>query len=564
MGGRWIGRGIAATTGTFAGVAVGLPLGSGDHGPFVTFVLTGTALLVTARALSPAASLMRVVAFAFALRAAAAAVIYTASTWMGRGGFITGDDLGYAELSWGLAQYLRGTPEPPFVPPHWGGAAYQLGPFTYLEAVVFYLFGPRVLLMEVLNAGLATASIVFVYLIARTLLGKRAALAASWMNAVYPSLVLWSALNLREGLALLVTSATLWTLLELRRSHTRERVLAAVALLLLAREVRGFTFAGLAAAAVAAFPLVPLRRAAHRRRAIAAVLAIAVVAVAGAAIAPDRLVLPQLRALEAVREAMANEARTAFYRPPVAIASEGDTFVVYMRPTSGGLVVPLRGPFDAQTTIPPADQQILSTLWVRPPVRLVLGAPDDALPTGSGAVPVQVGDMVIIGERGRPPLETPNRRPLYLNDFRGERPSVQLEPSSYRPEEGRLQRTLAHVPIGVAYALFAPWPFALRQTTELLTVPEMLLWYGAIVAAAWTLWSRRGRWSLFLPLLAFLVVVFAIFVFAEGNTGILFRHRAMIVPYVLVFAAPGVLAAGGALKARARAAARAKDPASTS
>ncbi|MBI4349599.1 MAG: glycosyltransferase family 39 protein, partial [Elusimicrobia bacterium] len=323
---------------------MGLPLAAGDPAPLLAFLVTGAALAATVRAFVPEASistLARVVALAFALRAAVAVVIHTVALWAGRGGFITGDDAGYAALAWGFAQYLHGRPEPPFVPPHWNGAAYQFGPFTYLEAAVFYVFGPRVILVEFLDAGLASASIVFVYRIARAILGRPAATATSWILAVHPSLILWSALNLREALAYLTASLTLWILVELRRTRRVSLALALIAMLMFAKEVRGFAFAGLALATVTAAAAIPSRaRGSTVLRVGGAIGGAAAIALLVAAALPGRPLAPYLLSLEAIRQAMANEARTAFHPPRPVVASDGDTFVVNSRPTGGSLVVP--------------------------------------------------------------------------------------------------------------------------------------------------------------------------------------------------------------------------------
>jgi hypothetical protein len=99
-------------------------------------------------------------------------------------------------------------------------------------------------------------------------------------------------------------------------------------------------------------------------------------------------------------------------------------------------------------------------------------------------------------------------------------------------------RTLAYIPIGLAFALFAPLPGSGTRAQDLLPIPEMLVWYIVLVAAAIALWRWRRRWRTLAPLVLFVGGALLIFALAEGNVGTLYRHRAMIIPFVIVLAAP--------------------------
>jgi len=286
------------------------------------------------------------------------------------------------------------------------------------------------------------------------------------------------------------------------------------------------------------------------------VAVVAAVVLAGATVLPDRALSRSLRALEAYREGMADEARTAFYRPAPAVGAEGDTFDVIMRPMATSLLVPFGraelpsylGGVATDGEAAPAPESP-SVVWVRPPVRLVL-ATGGASNAQDPAIPVRPGDVVVVGEPTRAPSAPADRRTLALNDLRGDRPAVQLEPGPYSPEDGVIARTLLHIPVGIAYVLWSPFPFDIRRAADILAMPEMLVWYAALPAAAWTLATRRRRLRRALPVLAFVAVLLATFVAAEGNTGILFRHRAMVIPYVLMFAAPGFMAFASILATR--------------
>jgi hypothetical protein len=113
-----------------------------------------------------------------------------------------------------------------------------------------------------------------------------------------------------------------------------------------------------------------------------------------------------------------------------------------------------------------------------------------------------------------------------------------------------LQRTLAYLPTGLAYSLFAPFPWAARRYQELLAAPEVLLWYGLLIGAAVSVWRARRRWRSLLTPVVMSLGLLAVLALGEGNVGTLFRHRDMLVPFVVVLASPTIVALRGGLRHR--------------
>ena len=105
-----------------------------------------------------------------------------------------------------------------------------------------------------------------------------------------------------------------------------------------------------------------------------------------------------------------------------------------------------------------------------------------------------------------------------------------------------VQRSIAYLPKGVFYALFGPLPWDARSGLAMAAIPEMLAWYALLAAALLGLkLSFRRHWrDLVLPMgfAAGWVVALAL---TEGNTGNIFRHRSMIMPFVFLVAAVGLL-----------------------
>lgn len=103
----------------------------------------------------------------------------------------------------------------------------------------------------------------------------------------------------------------------------------------------------------------------------------------------------------------------------------------------------------------------------------------------------------------------------------------------------QVEEVLAQSPIGLAYALFAPLPWAIQSLSDLAAAMEMLLlWDVILVAAVVSAWRHRNRWWAYAPMLLIIVGALAVFTLFEGNVGTLFRHRAMIIPLTIALASP--------------------------
>lgn len=529
----------AVATGAAAGVGAGLLLIAANWGAIAVAALCGLALGVAVRRVDVTYRhwLALITAGAFAIRLGLGQVIHSASLAMGRGGFVTGDDSDYALMATAVSRYLRGDPLQPFVPPLWAGNDYLVGTFVYIETTIFLIFGPNVPVMLVLNAAISALTLLVLFDLGRRLVGARPALIAIGLIAIYPSLVLWSSLNLKDALAGLIAAVALWLL---RRFVERPRTLlfAALFFVLLPLEgLRKYLFVGLvlvAPIAVAAGLRVQWpRRVIWSGASVAASTAYLLVLGYSGWLQPAGL-----SSLEVIRAAMASGARTAYYEPLPVGASAGTTFVVPGR--GEGRIV----------HVSPGTTVVLAT--PSPAAGAPSASPDPAGPRPV-AVVVRPGDIVVVGPPETTPAPPLHRRTLNFNDQREGRPTTQIGTDPSRGTSGNsdalvLERTIAHIPRGLAYALGAPFVWEARRPSELAAVPEMLIWYAALVAAAWTLWIERRRWRELLPLALFITGLIGIFVLTEGNVGILFRHRGMVIPFVLMLAAPGLLQAAGAIR----------------
>lgn len=523
-------RVVLVATGALLGIACGIPLAGGNARPLVLAPLVCAAVVVLVRAIAPAGThrtLQLGVLLALALRLATAVVLYSGSLAAGMGGFITGDDRSYATLSWAIAEYQHGRPIEPYVPPSWGTESYLFGTYVYLESAIFYLFGQDVLIMDFLNGAAMVAAAVLLYDLTRRLFYERAGIVAAAIVAFSPSLVVWSALNLKDALALLLIAASLWLIGRLQADPRLRTLLALLVLLFLMQSLRRYIFVLLVVIVPVALIIAPGRIDIRRVRAT-----VFSIAACGLLLANDlsgaSWLGPTLESFENVRQAMGFGARTRYTEATPVQVRPGDRFVI---------VAP------GQTAPPAASPDPATEVEVPAGTRLVVVPANVPRPSPSaGAFYVHHGDVIVVA--GAP--GTGSARPLAVpGTSSGDGPTVRTSGDDV------LARTIAHLPVGFTYALFAPFPWALERELDRLTIPDMLVWYVLLLLAPITVWRARARWRVLLPVALFVAGVIGVFTLAEGNFGTLYRHRSMVIPFVAMLAAPPLLELWSRLRRRA-------------
>lgn len=126
--------------------------------------------------------------------------------------------------------------------------------YVYVSAASFYLFGSAIPL-KILNCFLGAYCCRWIYLLARELFGSAAGQRAATLFTYFPSLVLWSSLNIRDiwviGLILLVS----WKSLQLVKTSSLPAFAVFIGAILLLTEFRDYLFFVVAVPPVTAFLL---------------------------------------------------------------------------------------------------------------------------------------------------------------------------------------------------------------------------------------------------------------------------------------------------------------------
>jgi 4-amino-4-deoxy-L-arabinose transferase-like glycosyltransferase len=101
---------------------------------------------------------------------------------------------------------------------------------------------------------------------------------------------------------------------------------------------------------------------------------------------------------------------------------------------------------------------------------------------------------------------------------------------------------VAALPVGLAYLLFAPFPWAISSFRQALAVPETLVWYALMPAFARGLtFALRTRLRAILPIVVFAVSLTLAYALMQGNVGTSYRQRTQVTMFFFIFMGVGIV-----------------------
>ena len=101
-------------------------------------------------------------------------------------------------------------------------------------------------------------------------------------------------------------------------------------------------------------------------------------------------------------------------------------------------------------------------------------------------------------------------------------------------------KAIAFLPLGLSLLLFSPFPWQFTGLRPLLTLPEMLVWWGLTFAWMRGLgYSFKSRMADLAPVVCFAVILSLAYAPVHGNVGVAFRQRSQILIFLFLFAAAG-------------------------
>lgn len=405
--------------------------------------------------------------------------------------------------------------------------AYASSWYVHLIARIYQLTGgENTVVVKLVNTTLAVIAAILAYRTMRTL-GLPGARGGLVLLLAFPSVALWSALALKDSYVLFFLLLSLWTASEFLRTRRAYWLALSVAALLPLESVRLYIFVT-AALALLAIPLALTRW--KERLAVGGAL-LATVYLLFAIIQPFRDFGANIFYIPIfVRSEVAQGARSAFVEPAPVVRGEPGEQIIIAVP---GVTAPCGQP-PRIVVVQPGTEIVVECRTPRPSSAAI---PDRTRPTPAIVRP---GDIVVIGSRDATTTGAPRTVTIEPEARNTVGLMSDVDPDS-RSISDSLMTNVRHLPLGITYTLFAPFPWTARTVEQFATIPEMLLWYVCLVAAVWgtiTLLRRRDmRFAQGLAMTLGLVLVLSLI---GANVGTLIRSRAMLVPYILMLAAVGI------------------------
>jgi 4-amino-4-deoxy-L-arabinose transferase-like glycosyltransferase len=100
---------------------------------------------------------------------------------------------------------------------------------------------------------------------------------------------------------------------------------------------------------------------------------------------------------------------------------------------------------------------------------------------------------------------------------------------------------LTAIPIGLTYLLFAPFPWQLINLRQSITLPEMIVWWGAFPLFVLGLWfTIKYRLRQVLPILIFTIMLTLAYALVQGNIGTAYRQRSQLLVFYFMFVSVGL------------------------
>jgi 4-amino-4-deoxy-L-arabinose transferase-like glycosyltransferase len=359
--------------------------------------------------------LRRLILYGFFLRVALALLLH----WTGYSRILAPDEQTYQEDGWVIALYWMGE----ILTRPWRYTTGQPVGYFQLNAAFFYVFGHTEIPIKIANSLVGAFSCIYCYRLARELYGVPIARRTATLFEFLPSLVLWSALNIRDVWVVFLLIFLAWKSVDVYIGRSRTAILQFLLGVLLLSQFRDYLFYIVMIPPLVAF-VIGRRGHLARNFLFAAITACAAV-----------FLLQEGVVGEASQSRMSLEA------------------------------------------VSQARQQMA---------------------TGGSAFSENVD------------ISTPEAALLFL-------------------------------PTGLAYFLFSPFPWQITSALKAISLPEMLLlYYLTPYVFRGIVWTVRERFRESLQVLLLTALITVSYALGSGNVGTMYRHRAQVIVFYLMFGAVGL------------------------
>ena len=103
------------------------------------------------------------------------------------------------------------------------------------------------------------------------------------------------------------------------------------------------------------------------------------------------------------------------------------------------------------------------------------------------------------------------------------------------------QAAIAFLPIGLVYVLFAPFPWMITNFRQLVTLPELIMWWLLVPMVIKGFWyAVRHRLKESFAIVIFTVGLTLVYALYQSNVGTAYRHRAQLYVFFFIFISIGL------------------------
>lgn len=96
------------------------------------------------------------------------------------------------------------------------------------------------------------------------------------------------------------------------------------------------------------------------------------------------------------------------------------------------------------------------------------------------------------------------------------------------------------IPLGLTYLMLAPFPWEMANFRQVITLPEILIWWASIPLLFSGLWyTMKNRLRNAIPILIFTLMLTIAYSIFQGNVGTAYRQRTQIQVFLFIFIAVG-------------------------
>jgi len=101
---------------------------------------------------------------------------------------------------------------------------------------------------------------------------------------------------------------------------------------------------------------------------------------------------------------------------------------------------------------------------------------------------------------------------------------------------------ISALPLGLSYLILAPFPWQLASVRQMITLPEMVVWWASLPLLVLGLWfTIKYRFREVAPILIFTTLLTLMYSILQGNVGTAYRQRAQLLVFYFVFVAVGFI-----------------------